>query len=208
MLTGLVGLCISVVLFGVFIVYAVRDLGLEAAEIGVIFGLGNIGALVGALTANRVAARLGVGNTIVLSMFINAPGMLLIALAPPAFPVPFLIASGFVVGLSAVVYNINQVSFRQAITPTAMQGRMNATMRFIVWGTIPIGSLVGGAIATVSNVSVSIWVGALGSFLAVVPLLISPVRSLREMPTPVGDGSPVERPGDELPPTSPVDPPG
>lgn len=198
----------SNILFGVFIVYAVRDLGLEAAEIGVIFGLGNIGALVGALTANRIAARLGVGNTIVLSMFINAPGMLLIALAPPAFPVPFLIASGFVVGLSAVVYNINQVSFRQAITPTAMQGRMNATMRFIVWGTIPIGSILGGAIATVSSVSVSIWVGAVGSFLAVIPLLISPVRSLREMPTPVGDGVSVERASDDLPPTSPVDPPG
>ena len=43
-------------------------------------------------------------------------------------------------GLSAVIYNINQVSFRQAITPAPMQGRMNATMRFIVWGTIPIGA--------------------------------------------------------------------
>jgi hypothetical protein len=68
-----------------------------------------------------------------------------------------------------------------------MQGRMNATMRFIVWGTIPIGGIIGGAIATVSGVSTAIWVGALGSFLAVIPLVITPVRTLREMPTPTDE---------------------
>jgi MFS family permease len=177
----------SNILFGVFIVYAVRDLNLDAAQIGIVFGLGNVGAIVGALTANRIAARLGLGPTIVLSMLANAPGMLLIALAPSDAPIPFLIAAGFLTGMSAVVYNINQVSFRQAITPIPMQGRMNATMRFIVWGTIPIGGIIGGAIATVSGVSTAIWVGALGSFLAVIPLVITPVRTLREMPTPTDE---------------------
>jgi MFS family permease len=177
----------SNILFGVFIVYAVRDLNLDAAQIGIVFGLGNVGAIVGALTANRIAARLGLGPTIVLSMLANAPGMLLIALAPSDAPIPFLIAAGFLTGMSAVVYNINQVSFRQAITPIPMQGRMNATMRFIVWGTIPIGGIIGGAIATISGVSTAIWVGALGSFLAVIPLVITPVRTLREMPTPTDE---------------------
>jgi hypothetical protein len=77
------------------------------------------------------------------------------------------------------------MSFRQAITPLPMQGRMNATMRFIVWGTIPLGQILGGAIATVAgDVTVAIWVGAIGSILSVVPLLITPVRSLRTMPEP------------------------
>jgi MFS family permease len=115
--------------------------------------------------------------------------MLLIPLAPSAFPVPFLIAAGFITGMSTVVYNITQVSLRQAITPLPMQGRMNATMRFIVWGTIPIGAIIGGAIATVSGVSTAIWVGALGSFLAVIPLVITPVRTLREMPMPIDEGT-------------------
>jgi MFS family permease len=179
----------SNILFGVFIVYAVRELGLGAAQIGIVFGLGNIGAIVGALTANRISARLGVGHTIVLSMLAYTPGMLLIPLAPSAFPVPFLIAAGFITGMSTVVYNITQVSLRQAITPLPMQGRMNATMRFIVWGTIPIGAIIGGAIATVSGVSTAIWVGALGSFLAVIPLVITPVRTLREMPMPIDEGT-------------------
>ena len=85
-----------------------------------------------------------------------------------------------------VVYNVNQVSFRQAITPDPMQGRMNATMRFIVWGTIPVGQIAGGAIATVAGIPAALWIGAVGSFLAVIPLLITPVHTLRDMPTPAG----------------------
>jgi MFS family permease len=204
----------SNIAFATYIVYVVRDLGLSAAEIGIIFGLGNTGSIVGAVTADRFARRLGLGPTIVLSMFASAPGMLMVALAPTTFPGPFLIAAGFLFGMSAVVYNINQVSFRQAITPTTMQGRMNATMRFIVWGTIPVGQVLGGVIATSLGVHEAIWIGAIGSFLAVVPLLITPVRSLREMPAPLED-APVTVDGGsgvgadaERPPLSSIDPPG
>jgi hypothetical protein len=71
-----------------------------------------------------------------------------------------------------------------------MQGRMNATMRFIVWGTIPVGSILGGVIATTVSVHAAIWVGALGSILSIVPLLITPVHRLREMPAPAEDDAP------------------
>jgi len=182
--------------FSTFIVYAVRELGLSAGEIGLVFGLGNLGAIAGALTGDRWVARFGLGRVIVVSTFMNAPGILLVALAPKSFPVPFLIASGLLIGSSMVVYNINQVSFRQAITPRAMQGRMNATMRFIVWGTIPIGQILGGIIATTVSLSAAIWVGAIGSFLAVIPLLISPVHSLTVMPEPLDDEMPQGLPQD------------
>jgi MFS family permease len=172
-----------------FIVFAVRDLGMTPAQIGIVFGLGNIGALLGALIADRCRRWLGLGPTIVVSMLGTGPALLLIAIAPRSFPIPFLVASGFVMGLSSVIYNINQVSFRQAITPGPMQGRMNATMRFIVWGTIPVGQVIGGAIATAASVSTAIWVGAIGAFFAVLPVLLSPVRGLRDMPTPLDDGS-------------------
>jgi MFS family permease len=173
-----------------YIVYAVRELGLSAAEIGIIFGIGNLGALAGAVSGDRWSRRFGLGRTIVGSMLLSAPAILLIAIAPKSSPVPFLIASGLLMGFSAVVYNISQVSFRQAITPPTMQGRMNATMRFIVWGTIPIGSIIGGIIATTVSLSAAIWVGAIGSFLAVVPLLITPVHTLTTMPQPVADAPP------------------
>jgi MFS family permease len=168
----------------VLIVYAVRVLGMDASQIGLVFGLGNLGALAGALSADRLRRRFGLGPTIVASMFLSGPGLLLIPLAPRTFPIPLLVASGLLVGFSNVVYNINQVSFRQAITPAAMQGRMNATMRFIVWGTIPVGSILGGAIATAISVPTAIWIGAIGSFLAVGPLVLTPVRTLTAMPDP------------------------
>ena len=82
------------------------------------------------------------------------------------------------------------MSFRQAITPAAMQGRMNATMRFIVWGTIPVGAILGGTLATAFGLHEAIWIGAIGSILAVVPLLITPVHTLKTMPEPV-DAAPV-----------------
>jgi MFS family permease len=168
----------------------VRHLGLTPVQIGIVFGLGNIGALVGAVTADRIRRRIGLGPAIVGSMALSVPGLLLIALTPRDGAVPFLVASGFLTGMASVVYNIQQVSFRQAITPGPMQGRMNATMRFIVWGTIPLGQIVGGVIATSFGVPVAIWVGALGSVLAVIPLVVTPVRSLRDMPEPTDEEKP------------------
>jgi hypothetical protein len=86
-----------------------------------------------------------------------------------------------------MVYNINQVSFRQAITPPRMQGRMNASMRFIVWGTIPVGQILGGLIGAAFGLSAAIWVGAVGTLVPIAIIALSPVRSLRTMPEPVGD---------------------
>jgi MFS family permease len=172
-----------------YIVYAVRDLGLSPAQIGIVFGLGNIGAIVAAVGADRVRRVLGVGRSILVSAALSGPAILLIAVAPRESPIPFLIVSGFLGGFAVVIYNINQVSFRQAITPTPMQGRMNATMRFIVWGTIPLGSILGGAIATAVSIPAALWIGGLGSLLAIVPIALSPVRHLVDMPTPADEGS-------------------
>ena len=94
---------------------------------------------------------------------------------------------GFVTGVSTVVYNVAQVSLRQAITPTQMQGRMNATMRWFVWGTIPIGGILGGVLGSVLGVREAILIGAAGELLAVIPVLFSPVRRIREMPAPADE---------------------
>lgn len=177
----------SQIAFATFIVYAVRELGLSPTEIGIVFGVGNVGALLGAVTGDRWSRRFGLGHTIVGAMALTAPGIMLVALAPTQVPIPFLIAGTSLMGFSSVVYNISQVSFRQAITPAAMQGRMNATMRFIVWGTIPVGATLGGIVATAVGVHEAIWIGAIGSILAVVPLVVTPVHTLKTMPEPVGD---------------------
>ena len=80
---------------------------------------------------------------------------------------------------------------------------MNATMRFIVWGTIPLGQIIGGVIATAVSIPAALWIGGLGELLAVVPLLVTPVRSLRDMPEPVDAPTPT---GSEVETLAEVDP--
>ncbi|MFN2483836.1 MAG: MFS transporter [Candidatus Limnocylindria bacterium] len=175
--------------FAVILIYAYREVGLTPATVGFAFSLGNIGVLVSALLSSRVPRWIGTGPAIVWSTIVFAPSLLLIAIAPKETFVPFFVASGLLGGFGSVIYNVTQVSFRQAITPQRMQGRMNATMRFIVWGTIPIGSLLGGALATVFGLVPAIWVAAIGSLLAIPPVLFTPVRSIRDIPEPEGEGA-------------------
>ena len=168
----------------ILLLYAVQELGLTAGTIGLIFTLANLGVLFGALTAERWGRWIGVGRTIVISAFLSSFALVAVAIAPREAPVPWIIG-GFLIGQSmGVIYNVNQVSLRQAITPERMQGRMNATMRFIVWGTIPIGALAGGILGELIGLQATIWVGAIGSFLGFLPVLFSPVRTLERIPEP------------------------
>jgi MFS family permease len=163
--------------FALLVLFCVRDLGMSATVIGLCFSAGSVGAVIGALIAPRVGRLLGIGRTIVLSAALGSTG-LLIALAPASYAVPFVIAGGFLGGVG-VIYNITQVSLRQAITDPAFQGRMNASMRFVVWGTIPIGSLVGGLLGSTIGLRPTMVLGSAGTLLSVIPVALSPVRSLR-----------------------------
>ena len=168
----------------ILLLYIVDELGISPGTIGLVFGIANLGVLIGALSAERLANWIGVGPTIVWSAFLSPFSLILVALAGPESAVPLLIASGIVGAATSVIYNVNQVSLRQAITPERMQGRMNATMRFIVWGTIPIGSLLGGALGGLIGLQATIWVGAIGSFIGFLPVFFSDVRSLERIPDP------------------------
>jgi MFS family permease len=156
-----------------------------------VLALGNVGTLAAALLSSRIIKRLGVGPTIVGSALIFGPAMLLLPATPTAFPAPLLVASMLLFGFAGVVYNITQGSFRQAITPERMQGRMNSVMRFIVWGVMPLGSLVGGALGSWIGLRETLWIAAICGSFTFLPVLLSPVRALRDMPEPAGDGQPV-----------------
>jgi MFS family permease len=174
--------------FTLLLLFAVRELDLEPGVIGLVLSLGAIGGLAGAVFATRVSARFGIGPTSIASIALSGPAMLLFALAPSGIAaLPFLVTGMLVLGVTIVVYNIVQVSYRQAICPPRLQGRMNSVMRFMVWGTIPLGNLAGGACATVLGLRATIAVGAIGAGLSFLWLVFSPQRHLHEMPAPVVD---------------------
>ncbi len=166
----------------VMLLYIVNVLGLTPLTIGLIFAIGNSGVLVGALTGGRLAKRFGLGPVIVGTAMLSGVAFVFVPLAPVDDPFWFLVAGGMIGGFTAVVYNVNQVGLRQAITPDRMLGRMNATMRLIVWGTIPIGAIVGGIIGNLVGLQIALWVSAIGAFLGFLPVFFSPVRTLREIP--------------------------
>jgi MFS family permease len=168
--------------FAVYLVYAVRSLGLSPAAIGVIFSLGNVGWLAGALVAGRVSTKLGVGRALIVSGAVAAPALILVPAAPQSAPIPFLIAAGVLSSFGLVIWRIAQVSLRQAITPDHMLGRVNAVSRFVMWGTIPLGTLLGGALGSTIGLRETLWIGTIGASLTVLPVLFSPVRTLVSIP--------------------------
>ena len=176
----------SNMVFGaVFLVFAYRQLHLSAAVVGVVFALGSVGALAGAFLAGWVARTLGIGPTLGVTIIVGGLALLATPLALVGAPALVLATTGFIEGLTIPVYNISQVSLRQAITPDRVQGRMNATMRTIVWGTIPLGAFIGGILGTSIGLVQTIVLGGILSTLAASWIFLGPVIRLREQPAPV-----------------------
>jgi MFS family permease len=178
--------------FTIALLYLVRVLHMSSFEVGFVFAVFGAGSIAGALIANPVQRRLGVGRAIVLPAVLFPAATLSYPLAPKGFPLSVLIPGALIGGYSQVAYNVTQISLRQAITPERLQGRMNASMRWIVWGTLPLGQLAGGAIATAWGLRSALWVGAVGSLFTFLPVLLSDVRSIQEMPEPVTEPTPAE----------------
>ena len=169
-----------------FMLFAINELKMSPALIGVAFSLGSVGGLVASLIAGPLSRRFGVGRVIVATVALGGPFEFAVGLGSAgldALNLLLIAAAGFAMGGSGTIYNINQVSLRQAITPEAMSGRMNATMRWFVWGTMPIGSIIGGIIGETLGVRAAILIGGAGATLAFVPLLFGPVWRITEMPT-------------------------
>ena len=94
------------------------------------------------------------------------------------FPIGY--ASFFFCG---VIYNVAQVSYRQSVTPPQLMGRMNAAVRWIVWGTMPLGGIIGGVLGSTIGVRPTIWIGLVGSWAAGFWVYFSPLRKMRDIPT-------------------------
>jgi MFS family permease len=173
----------------VLLVFAVRELDLTAGRIGVILAVGNVGFLVGAFLAARIAAALGTGPAIVAAALAIGVGVALVPVATPGSAVPVLVAFGLVASFGGVVYNVNARSTAQTVTPDRMLGRTIATLRFFVWGTIPLGSLLGGVMGTALGLRTTLWVAAGTGLVAFLAPLLSPVRRLRVPEAPAPDAA-------------------
>nr|PZM90243.1 MAG: MFS transporter [Thermocrispum agreste] len=173
--------------FGIFtameVPFFVRHLGLSSGQIGLYFSIGAVGGLLGVVLVSPVVRWLGQGPTIWISTAVTAPFALLLPAAEPGWRTWLAAAGGIMISIGVVIYNVTQVSFRQGLTPERLLGRMNATMRFLVWGTMPVGGLLGGVFGQWFGARTALWIGAIGACLAFLPVFLSPLRTMRELPT-------------------------
>ncbi|MEP7181883.1 MAG: MFS transporter [Betaproteobacteria bacterium] len=174
----------------VLILFATRDLGLSAGAIGLTYMAGGVGCVIAASSAERLSARFGVGPVIVHGLILTALGWQAFGLiGGPVWLATILLGVAMTVfDFGAVLYGINYLALRQAITPDRLLGRMTATMRFLTVAAAPLGSLAGGALATVIGLRNTLLViGVLALVLAGAAVLWSPVRQHVKLPAVAGD---------------------
>jgi predicted MFS family arabinose efflux permease len=126
--------------------------------------------------------RFGIGPMIAYASLLSPLALLTIPAAPQSYPIPMLVAGGVAGTFLGFFANVNQLTLRQSITPERLLGRMNAVTRFMYWGTMPIGSALGGVIAQSIGLRATLFGAATGSLLAGIPIVLSPIRKLRELP--------------------------
>lgn len=163
-----------------------RELGLGPSGLGTVLSIGSVGGVLGALAAPRVARWVGEGPLLPLGLMVGGCAVALFPLALAAGPGPLafalLSAGEFGMSFGVIVFNVMQVSMRQRVCPPRLLGRMNASIRFLVWGVMPIGSLLGGWLGAELGIGPTLWVGIVGQLLACVPVAIGPFFGLRRLP--------------------------
>ncbi|MEU8517729.1 MFS transporter [Kitasatospora sp. NPDC048722] len=170
----------------VFVLYAVRDQGLTPTWIGVVFSASSVGGLVGAAVSGRVIRRFRLGPVYAVSMAAIFASPLLVAFADGPKPVrtALFVGSFFIGYLGLGVAGVVMVSLRQTLTPQPLMGRMNAAFRTLLFGGGSLGGLLGGVIGGALGLRQGLVAIAVGSALMLVPLALSPVSRLRELPPP------------------------
>jgi MFS family permease len=172
----------SNITFALVIIFLVRVLHVPAASTGLLIAAGGLGGVLGGLVSGWLSRWIGSARIIWVSMLGFGALGLLMPLAEPGWRLAFFAAGMAAFSFAGVLYNIAQLSFRQAICPPTLLGRMNAAVRWIVWGTLPLGGLAGGALGTLIGIRPTMWIGVTGSWAAGLWVLFSPLRRMRDVP--------------------------
>lgn len=159
-----------------------RVFGFSSVEFGLVFAIAGLGAVLAALTSIRLIKKFGVGTSIIFGILVSGIPFVFFYFMGKDVAFVVAVAAFFVSGFGGVLYNVAQVSYRQALVPLELQGRMNASMRVLVWGPIPAGAILGGILGGLIGINETILVTAVGTSLAFLWVMFSPVRSVRGIP--------------------------
>jgi predicted MFS family arabinose efflux permease len=165
------------------VLFLVRVVGLTPGAVGLLAAVPGVGGILGALLTGRVTARLGTARALVLSTLLAVPFGLLIPLTGRGPRLAFYVAGSLVAYTGLAVGNIIIAAFRQSYSPPGMCGRVTATMRFLIFGTSPVGALLGGGLGTWLGVRNALWLLLGAAAMSGTLLLTRALTARRDLPT-------------------------
>jgi predicted MFS family arabinose efflux permease len=166
----------------IVVLFLVRSVHLQPGTVGVLLALVGLGAVIGAAIARPVAQWVGTSRAVWAGMGATVPFALLIPVTSRGAGLVFFVVGNVVLLVGVLIYNVTIGSFRQAYCPPHLLGRVVATMRFVVFGTMPLGALLGGTLAELLGPRTAVWVLMLGNLLPIFVLYFSPLRTMRDLP--------------------------
>jgi MFS family permease len=169
-------------LTAIFVLFATRELGLRAGTIGIVLGVGAVGALVGAVIAPRVGRTIGIGRAVVVGAILFPAPLALFPLAhgSHALVIAMLLTGEFLASIGVMIFDVNQNAVLALATPEALRTRVFGAYRFVNYGTRPIGAVLGGILGGAIGLRETLWISVIGSSLGVLFLLFSPMPRIRE----------------------------
>ena len=166
---------------GLYILYAVRELGLNPASLGLIITVGGVTSLVGALAVEPMVRRLGVGRTLLGAGMLGAAIGFAVPLARGPYAALWMIAAQ-VGDFTWPLYMVNETSLRQAVTPPRLLGRVNSANQLLFRGLLAAGGVGAGMAAQRVGIRPALFIGAAGFLLSNLWLIFSPIPRLRAIP--------------------------
>ena len=164
------------------VIFLVRLLRLAPAAVGGVLALGTLGGVAGGLAAGWCARAFGSARIIWLSFLGLGWAGLIMPMARPGWGAVVFGGGFFALDAAASLYNVGQLTYRQASCPARLLGRVNAVVRWITWGVMPAGGLIGGALAGLVGVRGAVAAGVCGMWAASLWVFFSPLRQLRDIP--------------------------
>jgi MFS family permease len=179
-LTSHAMLLFNTIVSTVFVVFALHDLKIGEFGLGVTYACAGAGAVLGGALSGRVARRLDVGATLIVFRVLAAVAWLPIVLAQRGpWALPSVSLAFFVVSMAITIESPVEMSYRQAVTPDRLRGRMNATIRSFNWGMVAVGAPLGGLLADQVSYRFALWVGLCGAVVQALVLATSRTRNAR-----------------------------
>jgi len=165
------------------VVFLVNVAHVRYGAVGLLMIADSVGGLTGAMIATKVVRRIGTARTLLVVAIVSSPFGLLIPLTTRGWGIIYFVLGLSVPAAGMVACGIVSSTFRQSYCPLDMQGRISTTAMVTVYGSMPIGALIGGALGATIGIRTTLWI-MLGSLVAAKFLrFVGPIKSSRDLPT-------------------------